>query len=103
VVEDVRPSVPSQHEEHQNKDQPQEVNIDPTDAFVMVVPLKDGFEVEGHGNILEGARGVAALTDAQSLTRLIEVAMIQKACDFRPAAGAGNPQRGACAAADLRR
>jgi hypothetical protein len=48
VGEDVRPSIPSQHEEHQDKDQSQEVNIDPTDTFVLVVPLKDGFGAEGH-------------------------------------------------------
>jgi hypothetical protein len=52
VGEDVRPSVPSQQEEHQDKDQSQEVNINPTDTFVLVIPLQNGFEAEGHGNIL---------------------------------------------------
>jgi hypothetical protein len=53
VGEDVGPRVPSQHEEHQDKDQSKEVNIDPPDTFVLVVSLKKGFDAEGHGNTLE--------------------------------------------------
>jgi hypothetical protein len=51
VCEDVCPSILAQHEEHQDIDQPQEVNIDPADTFVSVVPLKNGFEADGHGSI----------------------------------------------------
>jgi microcystin degradation protein MlrC len=77
VREDVSPSVPSQQEEHQDKDQLQEVNVDPTDTFVLVVPLKNGFEAEAHGNVLEvqkfTSRGTAMahrerLTESQRLS-----------------------------------
>ena len=50
--DDVRPRVPTQHEEHQDKDQPQEVGGDPADTLVSVVALENGFEAECHVNIL---------------------------------------------------
>lgn len=51
--EDVRPGVFAQHEEHQYIEQPQQVNVDPADPLVSLVPLKNGLEAESHGNILE--------------------------------------------------
>jgi hypothetical protein len=53
VGENVRPGVFPQHEEHQYIEQPQQVNVDPADTLVSLVPLKNGFGAEGHGNILE--------------------------------------------------
>jgi hypothetical protein len=53
VGEDVRPGLFAQHEEHQYIEQPQQVNVDPADTLVPLVPLKNGLEAEVHGNILE--------------------------------------------------
>ena len=50
VGKDVCPSVLAKHEEHQDEDQSQEVNADSTNAFVVVVSLKNAKEVERHGN-----------------------------------------------------
>jgi len=51
--EDVRPGLFAQREEHQYIEQPQQVNVDPADTLVSLGALKNGFEMEGHGNILE--------------------------------------------------
>jgi hypothetical protein len=51
VGEDVRPSGLSQHEEHQDKDQPQKVNIYRAHPFVLGGLLKRGFEARGHKEV----------------------------------------------------
>jgi hypothetical protein len=53
VGQDVRPGTFAQHEEHQYIEQPQQVNVDPADTLVSLVPLKNGLEVKCHRNILE--------------------------------------------------
>jgi hypothetical protein len=50
VSEDVRPRFFAKHEEHQDIEQAQEVDIDRANAFVAVGSLKNGFGAEGHGN-----------------------------------------------------
>jgi hypothetical protein len=52
VGQDVRPSVPTQHEEHQDKDQSQEIDVDSSDTLESVVALKHGHGVEDHANAL---------------------------------------------------
>src|ERR1700733_15035803 len=47
--EDVGPCVLAQHEEHQDVEQAQEVDVDRADTLVFVSSLKDGFGAEGHG------------------------------------------------------
>jgi hypothetical protein len=49
----MRPSILSQHKEHEDIKQPQEINIDSSDALVTGVALKNGHGVEGDGNILK--------------------------------------------------
>jgi hypothetical protein len=49
VGEDVRPSGLSQHEEHQDEDQSQKVDIDRPDTFVLDAWVQNRFEAEGHG------------------------------------------------------
>jgi hypothetical protein len=48
VGKNVRPSVLSQHDEHQDEDQSQKVDIDRTDTFVFGVSVENGFEAEVH-------------------------------------------------------
>ena len=54
VRKDMRPGVLSQHKEHEDIEQSQEINIDSSDALITGVALKNGCGVEGDGNILKG-------------------------------------------------
>jgi hypothetical protein len=49
VGEDLRPSVFTQHEKHQDIEQPQKINVNRANTFVFGAPLKDAFDADCHG------------------------------------------------------
>jgi len=59
----MRPSIPAQHKEHENIQQPQEVIIDSTDALVPVVALKNGYGAERNDCSLIPLRDIRALQE----------------------------------------
>jgi hypothetical protein len=50
VREDLRPSLSTQHEEHQDIEQSQEINVNRANTFVFAAPLKDACDADRHGN-----------------------------------------------------
>jgi hypothetical protein len=51
VREDLRPNLPTQHEEHQDVEQPQEIDVNRTNTFVFAARLKDACDADRHRKV----------------------------------------------------